>query len=115
MPRKPKQFTYNDLSKQDLLLLEYPPTEGTWVCTGVYKNDDNTPCGMINTSSNSRCWVCGTKKTTKTLWAKYIVLCGKVGIDPGTRWKRISAKTGLLLDRERGKWVEQDLIETEVK
>ena len=108
MPRKPKPFSYNDLSKSDLQLLEHPPTEKTWVCPG--KLSEETTCKMLNTKD--ACWVCGTKKPTKAtfLWHDYIKLCEKVQVAPGTRWKKVSSITGLVFDKEKGKWIEKDLV-----
>lgn len=115
MARKPKPFTLNDLSSFELRLLEHPPTETTWVCTHVYKDEDKgtiSKVDMINAGSQTHCVFCqkAKSKTAKTLWLDYVAACGKVGIEPGsTRWKKVNSTRGLIMDHEKGKWVEKEL------
>lgn len=93
---KPKRVKKPKLTVQEKNLLEFPPTERTWVCNGTYlvwnatesKNEKKT-CGTVNGGSNKECMLCGKKRSEKPklLWPDYVSACAKVGIEPGTMWK----------------------------
>lgn len=101
-PSKPRKKKLR-LTQQELSLLEYPPTEKTWLC----------PCGMFGTGSMELCWACRTPNTGDLLWPKYLAVCKKVGIEPGTLWKITDKRIGIASIRTPGKskWIEFDLPE----
>lgn len=77
------------LTRAETRLLEFPPTEETWVCRGKIRSLDGvlSPCAFINNGRNDVCMLCRApkgKRPTK-LWPKYTAACKKVGIDPTLR------------------------------
>lgn len=88
------------LTQLERNLLEYPPTEKTWICNSCeYK--------CVNSGSNTQCFLCAKPRPKKPtlLWPKYIAACEKVGIEPGHRWK-ISESTlePIMIKPGEGKW-----------
>jgi hypothetical protein len=72
------------LTQAELRLLQYPPTETTWICK----------CGKYGSGEAKLCYFCNGKKTKTLLWPKYVEACTKVGIEPGSMWKIVDVGYG---------------------
>src|SRR5688572_9281768 len=70
-------------------LLRYPPTEATWLCRAKVEWNMGDSCGVLNSGSQEKCWLCGEKKprAAKLIWPVYLSACEKAGIEPGTPWR----------------------------
>lgn len=74
-PRKKPAIKYTRL---ELKLLEFPPTEETWLCDGKWLSYDyvanrqvEARCDTINPGRNQECWICKKEKSDKVLWPIY--------------------------------------------
>ncbi len=88
--RRPKAKRSTVLTAEEVNLLQFPPTEETWVCTNDHKQDGNVkPKTFFNHGEVKNCILCGMAKPRKPvlLYPRYITACAKVGIEPGLRWK----------------------------
>jgi hypothetical protein len=79
------------LTKAELRLLEYPPTESTWRCQAPKPTADNenAVCGMVNSGSLANCWVCMSVEPRSLLWPEYQKAAAKAGVPDeslGKRW-----------------------------
>lgn len=118
----PPHTTLTDLEK---LLLEYPPTNGTWLCQNVYYVEKNQEvvsirCKMINSKRYDKCSICGWVRPEEPeyLWPLYVDACNKVGLPPGKFLWRESQNTGRPMFKERGspkKWKEWEPPEAPVE
>lgn len=99
-PRKPKRVK---LTSYELILLENPPTQGTWICP----HDD-----FPNSQSSSKCWLCQTNRPSKAklVWPAYVAACEKLQLTPGLgRWKQLNAEEAVFYDKDKGKWIEAEV------
>lgn len=89
------------LTEKERTLLEYPPTERTWIC------DHSLSTPNINPGSATKCLYCGADKPKKPelLWPKYVELCSRVGIEPGFKWKMFENGKPMMRTRTT-KWQE---------
>jgi hypothetical protein len=78
------------LTNRDKQLLLYPPTQETWKCGRVTKDEagNRAVCGVAQSGERTFCWVCGTSKPPKAklIWPEYIAACVKARIQPGSHW-----------------------------
>lgn len=98
--RKRVKFT-----KEELKLLEYPPTERTWVC-------ENHSGGLANSGIAESCFFCGKAKDKNPilLWTTYASACEKLGIKPLTgTWVQIDNFTGRLFMKGGRAWKTYDI------
>lgn len=91
------------LTSFELRLLEHPPNTGTWRCT----------CEIINNSSMTRCWICGSPKSSgEEVYPLYEKLCEKVGITPGIYWRITDRMRDIVMCRApKEKWKQINLPE----
>lgn len=126
MPRKKKAVhPYTKLTDLEKTLLEYPPTDGTWLCENVYYTEKkgeviSVKCKMINSKTKFKCTICGKEKSNnpRLLWPEYVEACNKVELEPGKYLWRESQRTGRPVFKERhsdNKWTEWEPPEIPVE
>lgn len=89
------------LTQFERKMLEYPPTEKTWICKA--KKEDST-CNMILSGSTPNCLLCGKPQgeNPQRLWPKYVDACAKVGIEPGILWKEVDGRPFIRIRNQMG-------------
>ena len=93
---KPKRVK---LSKFEMELLEYPPTEGTWLCEQDH----------INARAVTECVWCRHPKPEKArlLWPQYVKACEKLQLTPGEGyWKKVDEENAKYWPRGGKRWVD---------
>lgn len=73
------------LTAAEKRMLDYPPTERTWLCQSKRKTDEGTRiCGTPCSGKTEACYSCGKAKPKKPklLWPQYLLVCKKAGVEP---------------------------------